>query len=199
MQVTALQRSNRLRGAFDAILSEARAPDDRRATIAAASHSVTFQHHHAIAILIESGLYGSAAALLRPMYEACVNGLWLTYVADDQHLQAFEENRYRPEPSKALRKLRSHDDGEYIQCLERMHKQVVEPLNSYVHTGGLQVMRHIGASFIGPNFDEDEVGEYLGLANTILIASTLELPSLLGLQADQRVHEAILEYKPTHA
>lgn len=195
-KINALHRSNRLRSDLEACASQG-AANDRRKAMALASHNVAFQHHYAITILIETGLNGSAAALLRPMYESCVNGLWLTYAADEQGLDSFEANRYRPEPSKVLRRLRSHDDGDYVETLERIHACVTEPLNSYVHTGGLQVMRHIGPTFVGPNFSEDGIREYLELADTILIASALELPGLLGIQAEQRLREAVLRYKPT--
>ncbi|MEO6276663.1 DUF6988 family protein [Roseateles sp.] len=180
---------------MDVVAGAGAAPNDRRATLALASHSVAFQHHCAITILVDNGLHGSAAALLRSMYEGCVNGLWLTYAADEHHLKKFEEDRYRPEPSKALRQLRSHDDGEYIETLERLHNQVMQPLNSYAHTGALQVVRHIGSDFIGPNFTEVEIEEFLELADAVLIASGLELPRLLGLQSEEGVQEAVLRYK----
>jgi len=147
-------------------------------------------------VLTEKLLHGSAAALLRPLYEACVNGLWLTYLADEQNLDAFEANRSPPDPSKVLRKLRSRIDAESVAFLERLHAQAIDALNSYVHTGGLQVMRHIGPTMIGPNFSQVEIAECLEFANLVFITSALELRTLLDVQCDQAIEEVLCRYKP---
>ncbi len=108
------------------------APNGLRGNIAAGSFDAVREHHSSINLLIEHCLYGSAFALLRPMFDGCIVGLWATYLATDELLERFEAGRFTLSPQKVITQLKSRDDGSYTDTLQRIYDQAWKPLSSYV-------------------------------------------------------------------
>lgn len=158
------------------------APDGLRRSIAAGSFDAVCEHHRAVNLLVEQRLIGSAFALLRPMYDGCVVGLWAAYVAADALLEQFEAGRYTPEPHKVIKQLKQYDDGSYVETLQRVHNESWKVLSTYVHGGHLQVSRRNAVDFVGPNYANDEVSELLSFSNAMVVIAAMEIP---GLTNDQ--------------
>ena len=59
-------------------------PNDDRSRLSLGLLQLVQEHHASIVILIQHQQYGSAFALLRPLYEAYVRGVWLAQVASDR-------------------------------------------------------------------------------------------------------------------
>lgn len=61
--------------------------DGARAEAAAAAAELSFEHGHAMRVLLEVGTPNSAAVLLRSQYEALLRAAWLKYAASEVHLE----------------------------------------------------------------------------------------------------------------
>lgn len=63
-------------------------PCCRRHDFAACAIDLALEHHLAIAMLVEAGKFGTAAALIRPLLEASASAFWLVYAASDEEVMA---------------------------------------------------------------------------------------------------------------
>lgn len=67
-------------------LAPALIPCCRRHDLAMCAIDLAVEHHRAIFTLIETGTFGAAAALIRPLLEASTSAFWLTYAASDSNV-----------------------------------------------------------------------------------------------------------------
>ena len=177
-----LQHSKSLEAGIASTMHNRRAPDGLRGSIVAGSLDAVREHHSAVNLLIDRGLYGSAFALLRSMFDGCIVGLWATYIATNELLERFEVGRFTLEPQRVIKQLKSCDDGDYTDTLQRIYEQAWKPLSSYVHGGHLQVSRRNAAEYVGPNYSEEEIQEVLIFSNAMAIIAAMEMPNLTNDQ-----------------
>ncbi|MBY0246414.1 MAG: hypothetical protein K2Q17_02010 [Nitrospiraceae bacterium] len=173
-----LQQAKELALGITSAMNGRGAPNGLRGNIAAGSFDAVREHHSSINLLMENCLYGSAFALLRPMFDGCIVGLWATYLATDELLERFEAGRYTLSPQKIITQLKSRDDGSYTDTLQRMYGQAWKPLSSYVHGGHLSVSRRNAATYVGPSYAVEEVSEVITFSNAMVIIAAIEIPDL---------------------
>jgi len=173
-----LQHSKNLETGIALAMNNRRAPDDIRGSIAAGSFDLVREHHSSVNLLADRGLYGSAFALLRSMFEGCMVGLWATYIASNELLEKFQSGHFTPDPQKVIKQLKSRDDGEYTDTLQRVCDQSWKTLCSYVHGGHLQVSRRNATEYVGPTYSEEEIQEVLTFSNAMVIIAAMEMPAL---------------------
>jgi hypothetical protein len=180
MQNNLLEKSLALELAVEAAISNQLAPTSRNGLIAAGSYDFVRELHRSVNFLVEKKHFGSAFALLRTMLDGCLIGLWATYLASNDEIVLFENNRLTPEPSKILQRLKLKDDGVFAAKLEQIYLDTKQLLNGYVHGGLVQISNRIGEDFIGPNYTEEEICHSLTLSNSMLIIAVLEISTLRG-------------------
>ncbi|MGN6511967.1 MAG: DUF6988 family protein [Lysobacteraceae bacterium] len=79
------------------------APPLQRTALVSAAVGLGFEHHHAIAHLIESSHFASAAALVRPLLETVTTAVWMLYVADHALIvEVLLQDRPLPKPQTML-------------------------------------------------------------------------------------------------
>ena len=149
-----------------------------RGNIAAGSFDVVLEHQHAINLLVENHLIGSALVMLRPMYDSCIAGLWSAYVATDRDLEKFNAGNYSIEPQKVIRDLKNSVDKKYLETLQRLHKQSWKTLSNQVHGGNLQVSRRNADTHVGPDYQAEEIAEILTFSNLMAIIAAMQIPDL---------------------
>ena len=153
------------------------APSSLQGSIAGGSFDAVLEHHRSIILLAERRLFGSAFALLRPMFDGCINGLWATHLATDSELKQFEENRLTIKPPSVINRLKKKLDTDYTGTLQRVYDQAWKVMSSYVHGGFVQVVRRNAPEFIGPNYTSEEIAEMLELANSMAVLAVMEIPN----------------------
>ena len=114
-------------------------------------------------LLVKERLYGAAFALLRAVFESYVRGIWLHRCATKVDLEKFAKDKSPKfnELIKAVEKLEGHED----KVLSKIRERVWKSMNSYTHTGYLQVVRRQTETSIEPNYDDDEILEAVNVAN----------------------------------
>lgn len=164
-------------------------PANDRVRAAASCFSIAQDHHHAIVVLLEAGLYASCLALQRITFEAYVRGEWLALCATDSQVEQFLEGQEPPKMNdllSALQRMDAFKEGKLSLIKERTWKSMC----AYTHTGGLHVQRWNTSRAIEPNYSADELGEVLRFAD---IVATLSVLGVLSLMNDVQVAEKLLE------
>lgn len=118
-------------------------PQTTRHVAAGTTFSLTLDHFEGVVRLLEAGLSGPALALIRPLLESYVQGLWLYQVATDQQIHAFLRSQMRP---KLERMLQGIDEKKIFESLIR--KDMEDPvlaMHGFTHGGP----RHIENRFVG--------------------------------------------------
>jgi len=147
-----------------------------RTRLSGGCFNVAMEHQKAIVVLVNKHLNSSAFALLRLMYEAYIRGVWLHKCASKTDLDKFQNDKV-PKYFKLVNdveQLFSHEDGAFSRAKNNNWKA----LNSYTHTGFLQVVRQNSANYIEPNYSEDEIVEVVDAANSIGMLSAIAICDL---------------------
>ena len=161
-------------------------PPDDRAVIVAACEDVALEHHKSIVLTIKKQFYGSAFALVRIEFEAYVRGQWLRYCASDDQLATLKE---RDKLGKTFDELIGDLEGEEafnVGVLSQIKRESWGAMNSFTHTGLLQVIRRISPTGLGSNYPEEEIVGTLNIADSIALWATLAIVSVTtGDDADK--------------
>ncbi len=158
--------------------------------LAVASLCICLEHREASLLLVAHGARTSALTMMRPIFEACVRGCWLGYVANDQqingvladtlstNLQSMANAVGRTEP--ALRAITSIA-AIYKQCLD-----------DFVHGTGGQLARWWGMTDIRPHHTSDEMIELLRFVDSVGLIACVAREKLCGRPSEPfllRLHE----------
>src|SRR5208282_1701666 len=73
------------------ILSKYGFSDEEWSTVVIGFIAQAIEHHEAISLLLRSGLVGSGFALLRPVVEILVRGVWITTCATESQVTKFRD------------------------------------------------------------------------------------------------------------
>lgn len=140
---------------------------------------VVQEHHQAIVLLLAQRhpFHASAFALVRPVYESLVRGVWLWQCASEAELQAFSKGDRPPSTPtmlKAVEKTPSYAGGQ----LSAVYSRSWETMCAYTHTGAQQIQRWNTSDLIAANYSDEEVNEVLCFTGTFALLSTLGLATI---------------------
>lgn len=100
--------------------------------LAIASFAVVHEHQTSALILTRQGLMASSMALMRPMFEAYVRGLWLVY-ATQEEFNRYQLGRDSLDLERAIKLIRKRSDKVRFDDMLEMWKLSKETLHGYVH------------------------------------------------------------------
>jgi len=136
------------------ILSSHKFSDEEWSTVVIGFIAQGIEHHAAILLLLRSGLVGSGFALVRSLIEILVRGVWVTACATEAHVKKFREQDKLDlsfgEMSDAIDKTCG------IDFFHDFKTRSWDALNSYAHTGILQLGRRFSADKLEPSYKENE-------------------------------------------
>ena len=164
-------------------------PSTDRVRAAAACLALAQEHHHAIVLLAEHRLYGSAFSLLRVAFEAYVRGEWLNGCATDQQVEQFLRGEEPPRIAVLLEQIERLPTFS-AQTLSGVKQAHWPALCAYTHSGGLHAQRWQTSSAVEPNYSPEEVDEVLIFAEII---GSLSAIAIAGLANDELTANRILE------
>jgi len=162
---------------------------EERTRLAAGCLDTALEHHQAILLLVSRSLFGSAFALVRLLFEAYIRGIWLHRCASDSELELFKAEKLDKKFGTFIQEIERIEGFE--ECvLSNAKLKSWSAMNSYTHTGFMQIVRRNTASAIEPNYTEGEILEALNFANAIGLLSALEISHLAG---SEELANSILE------
>ena len=168
-------------------------PSHLRGRIVAGCYSTVLEHQKAIVVLADREYFGSAFALARSVKEAFVRGVWFQYCASDSHIESFQKdklNRNFGEMINDIEQLEGYSGGQ----LSAAKKSGWATLNSYTHTGYLQVVRRTTEDYVEPNYLPEEVDEMVDFVNGWGLLAAMELALLAVSSTIEKYLDKIKEY-----
>jgi hypothetical protein len=164
-------------------------PATNRARVSAACLALAQEHHHAIVLLVEERLYGSAFALVRVAFEAYVRGQWLGNCATDQQVDEFARGAEPPRFGALLEEVEQLP-AFAAGALSAIKKAHWNSMCAYTHSGGLHTQRWQTPLAVEPNYSPAEVNEVLLFAE---ITGSLSVIAIAALANDARTANLVLE------
>jgi hypothetical protein len=160
------------------ILGKLHFPDDYRTTVVIGFISILVEHHEAFSLLCVHEMFGSAFALGRPIVEGMYRALWLNVCATDEELNRFiQKDEIRltlAELAEAIDP--AHNSGDLFQGLKQ---RAWKALNSYTHTGMLQIGRRFTKHEVVNSYSEGEIYE---MATTLTTCVLIVISRFLAKQ-----------------
>jgi len=180
---------------IDRFLEGLSVPANDRAIIAAACQDIALEHHKAIVLSTRYLFHASAFGLVRLQFEAYVRGAWLRHCASDEEVARFKD-----------RDKLDHNFGELVTALEgqeafnvgvlsRIKAQSWKEMNSFTHTGLLQVVRRITSTKVEAMYPEEEVIGTLDFADSVALWSALAIVDVVlgDLEEKEKLAMQLLE------
>lgn len=132
-----IEKSRRFQSFADEYLVDIGAPATVKNRASLAFFHLCLEHQHGLHLLVENHVYGSALALLRPIYESYIRGLWCLRCATEPQILKFVKSGDIPKINPMLADLVANDPG--CAALPALHKSSWSWLNDYTHGGSLQI------------------------------------------------------------
>jgi hypothetical protein len=133
-------------------------PHDLRTVLVIGFITQIIEHHDAMLLLIRGEKVGAAFALARSLVEGMYRGLWINLIATDIEAAQFER---RDDVGLSMTELaRAIDDAYHAdQFFENLKARSWDALNSYAHTGLLQLCRRFREHNVEPAYSDAEIFE----------------------------------------
>ena len=128
-------------------------PPTERDWISVSLLHLSLEHCIGIIPLIEQNILGSALALLRPQFEAYINGIWIKWCANDKEIKEFKDGDTPTfqERINAIEKLEVYDQ----KILSKTKGKFWATYCDFTHGGYLQVITRNTKEGISYNFPPD--------------------------------------------
>lgn len=184
---------------------------------------IALQHHRAIWLLKEAKFYGSAFALVRPVFDAWLRGLWINAIAKPEQIkqasQSQNELRFPNVPVMlaAIRPVyfgHAEQDPELKKIVDDLfdilttptkekNKPIADPrnqslwniLHGYTHPGARPLSRVFTGVQVKQSYPEWEIAQLLNLPTIALIFLIGPVLISMGKQAEaNEVHALAVKY-----
>jgi hypothetical protein len=142
-------------------------PDDPKTVVAVGFIDQAFEHHAALMVLIKHGLTGSAFALLRSLVEIMYRGVWIVTAASDHEVRRFVEKDEIRLTVAALAE--AADKACNIDFFLKFKKKAWEGMNSYAHTGLLQLGRRFKEQQLAHAYTDAEISQLISIATASIL------------------------------
>jgi len=147
----------------------------RRVVMAAASFQLTFDHHDAV-VMLTSRHPASALALIRPLYESYIMGLWLFRIANDQQIEAILARQFVPGLDRMVRDL--DRGGLFDRPMLPDMKPVMKKMDGLTHGGVEHIQHRYAEGKISPMYPDELMVDALRIADLFTVMAILESAAL---------------------
>lgn len=155
----------------------------RRPLLALGCLDVALEHQMAIELLARGGLYGSMLALVRSLLEAFIRGIWLARCASDVEIDTFHQRDRIEKTFETLICEVEQAIGNERGTLQDLKKQSWGAMNSFTHTGMMQITRRYAEGLTTPNYSAHDLVKALNLSTTLGLIAAIEMATLAGHEA----------------
>lgn len=179
----ALDRADAVRNDIHDLIAGNYHNTEMKQRLAAAYTNLALEHHEAISRLVRSELHGSAMALVRPVFEILFNAHWMFACAKpDDIVKIAKGKRFDFPPMGAVVK---EVDAAYGTdgFFEKVKTRGWKAMNSYTHSGILQLSSRFDGDVVTGNYDEAALTEAVN-ATTIAVALMSRFLSVAANRAE---------------
>lgn len=174
------------------ILGKLHFPDDYRTSVVIGFISILVEHQEAFLLLCVREMFGSAFALGRPIVEGMYRALWLNVCATEAELNRFIQ---KDDIKQTLAELAeaidpAHNTDDFFQNFK---KRAWNALNSYTHTGMLQIGRRFTKHEVTNSYSEGEIYEMSTVVTTCVLLVISRFLAKQGHPDDAKAIDALIE------
>jgi len=215
-------RGAEFRERVDVLLRRHEYPNQPKEVLMVGYVMIALQHHRAIWLLKEAELYGSAFALVRPVFDAWLRALWINAIATPEEIEqaSRSQNELRfPSVTKMAADIRpvyfAHAEGdtERAKIVDDWFNVFISPdpkdkdkadprvtslwkvLHGYTHPGARQLARLFTGTEIKPNYSQLDIAQALHLTTMALIFLMWPFFISMGKEREaEEVHALALRY-----
>jgi Family of unknown function (DUF6988) len=170
---------------------------DNRTRLGAACLSIAAEHLRSLCLLGYHRKYASAAALMRPCFEAYVRHHWFRLCASESDIDKLRRDKLDLKVGKMARAISVYDSdlGSHISNLWEAAPQ----LHSLTHTGLAQIGRRLSdenGGGIGPAFSSEDVHALLENVQRLIIDVGIAQSDMVGGEAYTTLFEGQMKRLP---
>lgn len=136
-------------------------PKEDSCLIPALFYSVTIEHHRSIIELVERKLIGSAAALMRSLFEAYVKGLWFSKCGNENDFKKLRADKFE----KTFKTLVEEIEAVQGVGIGHVKDEYWKSMNSLTHSGLFQLGHRMSENAIVSNFSDEFAVDTLRFAS----------------------------------
>ena len=179
MDAILLSRSHEIAAWIEHEMRDFPAPASLRTRCAGPCFVVAQEHHQAVVLLLSQPhpFHASAFALVRPVYESLVRGLWLQHCATAEQVQSFSIGGRPPNVPTllaAIMKTEAYSSGQ----LSAVYAKSWDVMCAYTHTGAQQVQPWNTGTAIEPNYSDADASEVLRCTGAFALLSIFGLAAI---------------------
>lgn len=148
-----------------------------RTRVVAVCFGVAQDHLAGMVTLLASAApnYSSAAALLRPQFEAYVRGMWLALLATDVQFERYVDGGATPNMPAMIDAIGKIPDQGSWPAVRRVYDGMWGELSGFTHTGIAHLKRWSSDGVLQPAYDPLELVGMMDFASRIALLSTAGL------------------------
>lgn len=173
-----LARSQELSEWLDRTINGLEIKYEDRARLAAACLDIALEHHRALGVLIAHSLNGSAFALVRLLFESYVRGVWIHRCASPEDLAALQADQLDCKFYELVDAIERTPAYSEERVLSEVKRNSWGAMNSFTHSGFLQIVRRLTVDAVTPNYSDAEIAEALTFANTIALLTAVAITAV---------------------
>ena len=174
---TEIDNSEKLTQWLDEKIDGLEISSDDRYLIAAGCLDMALEHQKSIILLSANHLYGSAAALVRLIFESHVRGVWILYCASDKQIEQFKNDKLDKNFHQLIEEIEKIDAFN-VGTLSHVKEKSWAIMNSFTHSGFWQVVRRNKPGEIAPNYTDNEIIDALRTANSFAILAAFTIANM---------------------
>lgn len=152
-------------------------PKGKKTRLAVACLDQVIEHQLSICTLVKHNLCGSAFALVRPLFEGYIRGVWLMNCASDTEVELYYMDKRLPEFGELVKRVETISGFE-SGILDGVKQNSWSAMCSYTHSGVMQTSRRLTKNTIEPNYKTEEVVEVLKFSGSFAILSFQQLANI---------------------
>jgi hypothetical protein len=150
--------------------------NDDKLFIPSLFHSTVIEHHRSIILLIERKMHSSACTLMRPLFEAYVQGLWFSYCAKEKDFNALRKGTFQ----KKFGLMVTEIDQKKGSKLSVPKGHYWKTLNSFTHSGSALLSRKYTKDSITNSHDKELLKSLLDFSENYALSSGCEISMCSG-------------------
>jgi hypothetical protein len=174
---------------------------DKRTLMVLCFISQMFEHHEATLVLLMQDQIGSAFSLARSVVEGVYRGLWINSGATDEEVERFAR---KDEIGLGMTGLALANDNTYRlgkngDFFQDFKKRSWDALNSYAHTGMMQLARRFSEHEFKPDYTEKQVVQITTALTTLILMLAIYFLTVQGqkfLASAEAIGELARGYGP---
>jgi hypothetical protein len=165
--------------------------EDKRRQLACACWFVSVEHSMAIVVLVDDKLYGSALALVRPLFEAYVRGLWLLHSATPDDVDRAGNDKFPRDFDKMIADLDASGQFAFSQLKVEWWSRMC----SFTHTGYQQIGARLTPEGLGDGYERSEIDSALQWADAMTLMCVVAFANVVN---NQPLASEVWEYFRSH-